>query len=165
MQYVFENLNNETRAIMLEEIELDLREDKFFELRSMNPYGIDKYPKILKACVQNSNAETLAQLLPRSFFLATNSAGRKTMNNINEVVAYNDFNKYYTRAILRKAINNPGMDIQIYRARLSEQRRPESERLVGTTYSDKPFMQKIAKFISRSRNFIYTYKSIWVIKT
>jgi len=31
MKYHFENLDNETRAIMLEEIDLDLKEDKFFE--------------------------------------------------------------------------------------------------------------------------------------
>lgn len=150
MKYFFENLNEETRAIMLEEIDLDLATENFYEPRSMNDYGIDKYPDILKTCVLKGDANILASLLPRNFFLATNRAGHKTMKNINEVVAYNDFNKYYTRAILRKGISNPYMDIQIYRAKESKEKRIESERLVGTVYQDKLFMQKMLNLFRQS---------------
>ena len=123
MHYNFLNLDEKIREIMIDEVNQDLSNNNFYESRSMNEFGLTTYPNILKTHFKTGDVNSLAAALSSNMFLSTDSAGRKTRYNINKVVAYNDFNKYYVRAILRLATEDKYLGVEIYRAKYSSKPR------------------------------------------
>jgi len=63
VSFNFENLDEEIRKLMLEELELDLRNKSLYLSRRLNHLGQLEYPAILKTSLQNGNCETLSTAL------------------------------------------------------------------------------------------------------
>lgn len=55
---------------------------------------------------------------------------------MNEIVAFNNFNRYYIRALLSRANDETGI-LQVYRTKQSKTERNESKSNVGKVYSNK----------------------------
>lgn len=116
--YYFPDLDEQTRLIMISELESDLKTGLFYEPKSLTSTGMFKYKRLLKECFSTGTLETLQQKLSQSDFREKDNRGRKTPSNIQETLTFNDFNRYYIRAMLIRALNE-NRKLFVYRAKQS----------------------------------------------
>lgn len=140
MGFNFEELDDEIRKLMLEEIELDIQNKKLFLSPRLNHHGQSEYPALLKKAVGDGNEEKLANNLNVENYWEEKEP-RRTKNgvkyynipyNANSVLAEGEFNRFYIRAICIKAIADD-LQIEIYRAKEVQNPRSESGRIIGQT--------------------------------
>lgn len=131
--YKFPELDSAVRSYMLEELELDIRVGLFYESVYLQQAFIPAYQQVLYSGFKNGDVNTIINALG-SYFFKREVNNRKTPVNIATTLAFNDFNRYYMRAILKKAINE-SKNVCIYRAKESGNQRSESGMLIGRCYS------------------------------
>lgn len=69
--YYFPNLDEQTRLIMISELESDLKTGLFYEPKSLTTTSMFKYKRLLKECFSTGTHETLQQKLSQSDFRET----------------------------------------------------------------------------------------------
>ena len=134
--YHFPDLDEQTRLNMLSELEFDILTGLFYEPVSMTASGMMSYKRLLKECFEKSTPETLQQKLTSSFFRETDRNGRKIPSNFREMVAFSDFNRYYVRALLLRALSED-KKLCVYRAKQVMHERKQSHLAVNKVYFDK----------------------------
>lgn len=134
--YYFPDLDEQTRLNMISEFEFDIRTGLFYEPLSMTASGMMTYKRLLKECLENGNPETLQKKLTSSFFRETDRNGRKIPSNIREMVSFSDFNRYYVRALLLRALSE-NKKLCVYRAKQVMNERKGSRLAVNKVYFDK----------------------------
>lgn len=135
MTYNFYYLTNEIRNLMVEELEKDLADGNHYLSKNFNSLGDEKCFEIAKNEILNGDEDSFANsLTDNSCFDEKNREGRTVPKNAAELYAHNEFNRFYMRAIARKAIND-SKDLIVYRAKESSSPRSESEVLLGKIIS------------------------------
>ena len=130
--YYFPNLDNTTRLIMIAELERDLNKANeagklnrlttlpnekglFYIPKSIKPDFVCAYKRILRNAFERGDVESLMRNLISNFFKDKDKNGKKIPSNIREMVAFSDFNRYYIRAILVRAIEeNKPVIVMLY---------------------------------------------------
>ncbi len=148
--YYFPDLDEKTRQCMISELELDMAKGLFYAPLSMTSSYLLSYRRLLKDCCQNGTPETLQKKLTPAFFRQKDMNGRKISANISQMVAFSDFNRYYMRAMLLRAIRE-NKKLFIYRAKQSENERKESCASFNKVYSDKMQMQQMLELFRDHR--------------
>ena len=131
----FLDLDQETRQLMLEELELDLERNSLYPSKRFNAVGIAIYPDILRAAITSGTESTLASELRASDAFAEFELRKgkpvKVAVTAATTFAEGEFNRYYCRAICRKAVARGNNSVEIYRARESASPRSSSQELLG----------------------------------
>ena len=157
--YYFPNLDNTTRLIMIAELERDLngvnenskpnrltalpnQKGLFYIPKSIKPDFVCAYKRILRNAFERGDVESLMRNLIPNFFKEKDKNGKKIPSNIREMVAFSDFNRYYIRAILVRAIEE-NKAVTVYRAKQSINERQESRACLSNTYFDKITLQRM----------------------
>jgi len=140
--YYFPDLDETTRLLMLEELELDINNGLFYEPVTMQKSIIPVYKRVLKSTFSKGNVETLRTGFTMSMFKPKDKKGRKITPSIKEMVAFSDFNRYYIRALLVRAISE-GKSLAVYRAKQTVNERMESKLSIGKIYSGKTQLQQL----------------------
>src|SRR5919109_3382002 len=144
MALYFENLDDRTRQLMLDEMEYDIEHHQLHISPFLSRPGQRDYETLLREALQNGNDETLAQSLRehrrilRTLPRRNPSGGYSiaaTAENAAQVLAESEFNRYYIRALARRAIEEGIDELVVYRAKPVANPRPESEARVETTLS------------------------------
>lgn len=159
--YYFPNLDEQTRLNMIAELELDIKTGMFYEPLSMTDYGLMNYKRVLRICFEKGNVETLVKSLITDFFKHKNSKGHKIPSNINEMTAFNDFNRYYIRALLLRAISENRI-LYIYRAKKVKNERKQSETVINNVYFDERQMRNMLSLFRDYRK-LFALKSQHVL--
>jgi hypothetical protein len=68
---------------------------------------------------------------------------RELHENAAEVLSESEFNRYYIRALARRAIEDGIAELVVYRAKQVNSPRPESEALVETTISPEDLLEDL----------------------
>lgn len=144
--YYFPNLDTKTRSIMMNELDCDFKNGLFYEPSSIKPEYINSYKLILRKYFEIGHVEGLEKALTPSFFNTKDKNGRKIPSNIAQTIAFSDFNRYYVKAILIRAINE-NKKVCIYRAKESLNKRSESENLINKCYFEKQTLEQMLKVI------------------
>lgn len=131
--YHFPNLDDKTCSIMISELERDIKNGLFYEPSSMKPEYIASYKLLLRKYFEIGHVEGLEKALTSSFFKVKDKNGRKVSSNIAKMIAFSDFNRYYVRAILVKAIEE-NKSVCIYRAKQAINERTESKKMVTQSF-------------------------------
>lgn len=131
----------ETRTHMLEEIERDIGDGELYLSQRLDDEGRNKYPDLLKESVTSHDDEWLSsQIRQNGLLKATEQkkgrggVGMTTARvpvTAAETLAQGEFNRFYIRGLCVRAIAE-GKKLEVYRARLSSNPRPESEAMIGT---------------------------------
>jgi hypothetical protein len=107
---------------------------------------------LLREAIQHGDDETLAASLRERRRIARTAHRRKPEggysivtipNNAAETLAQDAFNRYYIRAICRRAIEEGFDQVVIYRARSVDQPRSTSEALVETTVDPAALLEDL----------------------
>lgn len=122
--YQFLELDDEVRGFMQEEIHRDLTEfGRLYESKSLTPTGNADYALLMQEAAKFHDEVWLADRL--------NEAGRVNIEPEGAALrlARTEFNRYYIRAVCRRAEAHDATTVVPYRARLSSSRRSTSEEL------------------------------------
>jgi hypothetical protein len=136
----YKNLDAETRKYMLEEIEIDVKNNTIYRSSWLTDTGSRNWPELLSAAAKSGNDDSLASELRKSGQIREKAERKKPKGG--GMVTYSvpstapdtmagEFNMYYLRALCRRAIANNIPHLIIYRARESDEPRPESEAMIG----------------------------------
>jgi hypothetical protein len=149
MALYFENLDDRTRQLMLDEMDYDIAHNELHISPFLSGQGQRDYANLLREALQSGNDETLAQDLRAHRRLIKTLPRRKpkggfaiaaTPENAAEVLSESEFNRYYIRALARRAIEDGISELVVYRAKQVNSPRPESEALIETTLSPQDLL-------------------------
>lgn len=155
--YNFPNFDNDTRFIMVSELVRDIENGLFYEPSSLKSSYITRYKELLRKCFEYGTVEGLERTLVSSLFKDKNKSGRKISSNITTLLAFSDFNRYYMRAILVRAIDE-NKSVCVYRAKQSLNERQESKIVITQCYFDKSMLAQMLKIL-RDYKVLFTLKN------
>lgn len=152
MSLYFHHLDERTRRLMLEEVEYDLAHNQLHISPFLSGQGQQDYVNLLREAIRTGNDETLAQSLGVHRRINRSIPRRKpkggftvvaTPVNAATVLAEGEFNRFYMRALARRAIEDGISDLVIYRAKSVQRPRVQSETLVETTISAQALLDDL----------------------
>lgn len=150
-KFNFKDLDDQVRALMVEEIQSDIAEDKLYLSSRLNAFGVSNYPDYLLQAAREGDEETLEVLLDINtcFNPSDYSKGKpsKMPKNSSKLICQSEFNRFYIRAICRKSILDNKEFVIVYRARESSWSRPESEAKIGVRLSAKELLDDLINSI------------------
>ena len=138
----FENLDNTTRAAMLEAIEEAERSNNIYYSARFNEDGNRQWLPLLKQAAQEYNEHWLAYQLEASGLMkgfegAHKPTGGYTIKHVphtaSETMAEGQFNRFYILGLCKRARAEGVSHLIIYRAKERSEHRPESQSLIGTS--------------------------------
>src|ERR1044072_1856616 len=150
-KFNFQNLDEETRKLMLEEIEDDIRQQKLYLSDRLNITGQENYQNYLLLSVTSGDEATFEKLLDiNTHFNPTYLRLGKPVrmpSNASALLCQSEFNRYYIRALCLKAVSGNIENVQIYRARDSSWARPESEAKIGSFISAADLLEDLRESV------------------
>lgn len=137
----YEDLDAETRRFMVEEIEMDARDDKLYLSPWLSQTGQGDWSEILIEAARTGTDDTLANSI-RERGRLNRTAQRRKPNGLGYTtytipqtapmtMAEGEFNRFYVRALCRRAIDQGLPRLQVYRAKSVAAPRPDSEYKIG----------------------------------
>ena len=152
MALYLENLDERTRQLMLEEMQYDIDNHQLHISPFLSGQGQRDYENLLRDALQSGTDETLAQNLRehrrilRTLPRRNPSGGYSitaTAENAAQVLAESEFNRYYIRALARRAIEDGIPELVIYRAKPVANPRPESEARIETAVPAQELLEDL----------------------
>ena len=129
--YTFRELDNETRQLMLDELEQDVAEHghPYRGTGTLTEAGLNKYAGLLTDALTKGNEGSLVAALNGPGLVASpvSDAARR--------LGWTEFNRYYIRGICRRAAAHGVTAVHVYRARVSMAKRTKSEELDNQSLS------------------------------
>jgi hypothetical protein len=142
MPLQYENLDPATRRHAIAELDGDLAGGAFHASDRLRPTAIADYQRLLRDAIRYYDdlwLEERASDLLVDFEPRTTRSGAQTTAKVPEMaarmLAEGDFNRYYMRGVALRAIDEDRQVVEVYRARLSLEPRPESAELEGSRLS------------------------------
>lgn len=160
--FTWPDLNERVRQLMVEEIDADAKADRLYLSSKLSALGRQDYPEHLREAARTGTDAMLAtrlrqpgQLNPRQ---APQQRGRtmsvpKKRVNAEEELAEGEFNRFYIRALCRYALETDREVVRVYRAKVVEEPRPESEAMIGTEISARALLDDLRENIGRDTRF------------
>jgi hypothetical protein len=141
MSFVYMNLDAQTRALMVAEIDRDIAANQIYISDNLNPQGITLFASLLRTAAVNGTDASLASAIrpllnshakPRK--LKSGGLSKPPMMRIDahEMLAEGEFNRFYIRALCLRAIQSGVASVEVYRAKPVENPRSESISKIGT---------------------------------
>ncbi|MDP3258498.1 hypothetical protein [Bosea sp. (in: a-proteobacteria)] len=136
----YEDLDDETRRFMVEEIEMDTASDKIYRSSYLGQRAQGNWPDYIReAALSGSDVSLASQLrapgmlnqMTQRMLATGRTITAKVPHNAAEVLAESEFNRYYARGLSRRAIEAGVARLQVYRAKAVMSPRQESERMIG----------------------------------
>ena len=136
---------------MLEELKIDIAAQALYISERLTTSGKAKYPELLRLAMEMGNDTSLVTALNNGLFNPTYLRKKpkggysevKMPVNAPETLAEGEFNRFYIRALCRRAIEEGHGVLKIYRAKPVHNPRPESEILIGQTVDAHKLLQDL----------------------
>lgn len=161
--YYFPDLDESTRLLMINELERDLELGLFYEPVSMQKSFIPTYKRILKVTFENGTVESLQNRISRNFFKEKDKSGKKIPENIKYFVAFSDFNRYYIRALLIRAVEYK-KTLVVYRAKQVINERVESKRTINKVYQGEMQLKQLLSVVRDYKILFNSNVSLDILK-
>ncbi len=136
---------------MLEELDYDLARQQIHISPYLSGQGVHDFTELLREAITNGSEVTLKQALDQKRRI-TRAAPRKMADgfqivsvpsNAAEMIADDAFNRYYIRALGRRALADGIEHLVVYRARSVQTPRPQSEALVETAVDPAALLEDL----------------------
>jgi len=148
MGFQFEQLDSLIRALMMEEIDRDSVHGDLYDSRLLTPLGRASFRELLRVSARAHDADFLADgmasgenFIEKETIIRADASCERRVNFVNAArrLAEGEFNRYYMRAVCRRAME-VGTDVQVYRARESARHRTNSDSLSGHIYDARSLL-------------------------
>jgi hypothetical protein len=146
------NLDERTRELMLEEVEYDVARNQLHISPFLSGQGQRDYPSLLREAIEHGDAESLAESLRGHRRIARTLHRRKPTGGYTivtvpktaaQTLAESEFNRYYIRALCRRALAEGVKELIVYRAKPVANPRPESEALLETAVDPAALLEDL----------------------
>jgi lysyl-tRNA synthetase class 2 len=147
------NLDSRTRDLMLKEIEVDASSERgLFVSNRLSESGRRDYQSLLEEAIKSYDHKWLADSLRANGRMKMEEEKRKpkggyTMAKIPvtapDTLAEGEFNRFYMRALCRRAIEDGISELIVYRAKETKNPRSESERKVNTRVAPDKLLEDL----------------------
>lgn len=140
MSLDLKSLDETVRKLMLEEIELDNKNNTLYISQRLNEKGKKTYLELLKESANSGNDSILAYRLLNDSCMAEKELRKKKNGgfsevsvpyNANETLAEGEFNRFYMRALCLRVIKDGKGKLKVYRAKQVNNARQESMNKIG----------------------------------
>src|SRR5262245_22417833 len=135
MPWNLRNFDAETQKLMLEEMQLDIREQHLLWSPRLSNAGTSAYPNLLETAIKAGKPEALIDALKHPGYMNEyeDKGGKQVRvpKHAAEVLGEGEFNRYYMRAICRQSLQLGKQEVRIYRGKEVEKPSPESEKKLG----------------------------------
>jgi hypothetical protein len=144
MSFNFQNLDEKTRQLMVEEVETARATGNLYFSKRFNDLGNARWPDLLREAAAAHTEHWLAYMIEAGGLMKgvevsrTRSGGYTTKhvpNTAAETLAEGQFNRFYIIGVCRRAIAEGKNQVIVYRAKERTEHRPESEALIGKAMS------------------------------
>jgi hypothetical protein len=142
MSLYYPHLDERTRRLMIDEMDYDIANNQLHISPFLSGQGQRDYPNLLREALRSGTDESLAQSLQEHRRIIRALPRRRKGRpgylvvsaplNAAEVLAESEFNRFYIRALARRAIEDGIAELVVYRAKAVNRPRPESEALIET---------------------------------
>jgi hypothetical protein len=148
----YANLDERTRALMLEEVDRDIADGSLVHSPRLNARGKACYAALLREAVQLHDDRWLAERLERDGCLKQRETRHHPKAGVLDVavpvtaavtIADGEFNAFYIRAICRRASEEGIAAVLVYRGRRVAEPRPESTAKVGAMVLAEKLLQDL----------------------
>ena len=152
MSLLLPHLDQRTRDLMLEEVDYDTERQQLHISPYLSGQGQHDYEQLLRQAIENGDETTLAAQLAERRRIARTAHRRKPGGGYNivtvpqnaaEMIAESEFNRYYIRALCRRALQDGIEQLVVYRAKPVREPRPESEDLVESTVDPQALLDDL----------------------
>jgi len=135
MALQYTDLDEGTRRLMLEELELDIKEGRLYLSPRLSSKGAAEYPALLRSAIERGNDASLAQELRSGGRLNAPEQRKRPKGGhttaavpvtAQDTLAEGEFNRFYARALCRRAQNEGDRELKVHRAKPVEN--PRSSR-------------------------------------
>ncbi|HGG8857473.1 TPA: hypothetical protein ACTYSE_000689 [Enterobacter roggenkampii] len=146
------DLDQQTRIHMAEEIQFDKDHNNFYLSNYLSPEGKAQWPALLEESVQHDdhwleseiiNRRLLAEFYPKRKPNSMEMTQARVPRTAAQTLAEGEFNRLYARGLCARVISEGGHTVEAYRARHSENPRPESERIIGHKFIPQDIIQDL----------------------
>jgi hypothetical protein len=147
-----ENLDEATRHLMLEELDLDISEGRLYISPRLTTLGREQYPILLRQAFTGHDDPWLANSLSMGGMIKSEEQRRKPTGGYTIVkvpvtapltLAEGEFNRFYCRAVCRRALESGVGQVEIYRAKEVDKPRPASEAKIGARVSAQELLNDL----------------------
>jgi hypothetical protein len=139
MPLQYQNLDPTTRRYAIAEFDHDIATGALHVSERLRPEAVAQYQRLLNEAIRYYDdrwlEEHASDLLVESESRRTRDGGTTTAKvpqMAARLLAEGDFNRYYMRGVALRAIEEGRQVLEVYRARLSLEPRPESAALEGS---------------------------------
>ena len=152
MSLYLPDLDERTRALMLEEVDYDTARQQLHISPYLSGQGQHDYESLLREAIESGDEATLAARLREHRRIARTGHRRKpdggytivtVPHNAAETIAESEFNRYYIRALCLRALEDGIKELVVYRAKAARDPRPESEELLEGTVDPAALLQDL----------------------
>ena len=149
----YEKLDAETRSLMIEEINMDIKDNSMYFSNYLNQQGVQLWPSITLNAAKSGTDDSLSQEISDQGLLKDQVERRKPTGGITmakvpytapTTLAEAQFNMYYMRALARRAVAN-NTQLVVYRGKEVAYARPESEQLIGTNFDPQVLLDELRR--------------------
>jgi hypothetical protein len=146
------HLDEQTRTLMEQELEYDLARNQLHISPYLSGQGIHDFAELLREAIEEGDATTLADALSQMRRIDRTAHRRlpdggynivTVPSNAAETIADDAFNRYYIRAICRRALAEGLDEVIVYRAKSVSAPRPRSEELVETAVNAADLLEDL----------------------
>lgn len=139
MSFSLKHLDSRTRALMLDELVVDLAADTLYRGKYLNDDGWQAWPGLLQEALSTGSEVSLANAIsPQQYWLATyprrTPSGGYTQARVPQTapttLAEGEFVRFYLRGVCQVAIAD-GRSLQVVRMKAVADPRPESQAAIG----------------------------------
>ena len=156
MALSLDNLDDQTRKLMLEEIDSDITNRALYLSPRLTAVGERDYPGLLRTAAESHNDEWLAAELRRNGRIALTEQRQKPKGGFTEAkvpvtaadtLAEGEFNRFYIRGLCKRAIASGITNLVIYRAKQVATPRPDSDLKIGTKINAQALLNDLRSSI------------------
>lgn len=153
------DLNPEIRGLMVQEMDHDLAGQNIYLSSRLNAQGRDVWYQLLKEASANHSDDWLANEIVRQRLLNPYDLrqGKQIAmrQDAHQMLAEGEFNRFFMRGICLKAIQLGAPAVVGYRARASQNPRPESQAIIGKKFEPREFLERLRSAIGTDTPFGY----------
>ncbi|NOW95818.1 hypothetical protein [Mucilaginibacter sp. SG564] len=150
MALTYASLDETTRQYMLTEFQSDIDNNNCFLSKRFNDFGNTFYVEKMPDHILNGNDDSLAEELKNNDCFKSHEERKagagvtmvKVPITASVTFAEGEFNRFYIRGLCLRALEE-NMRLEVYRARISSNPRPESEELIGSHVDPNALLQDL----------------------
>ena len=151
----YRNLNDATRRYMLEEVDMDLSENRLYLSNRLTSIGKERYPSLLRDAVAEHSDDWLSRELVQRGLMATMETktvrGKIVQARVPVTapvtLAEGEFNRFYLRGLCRLSIDGDLGGLEVYRGKAVANPRTASTQLIGQRFGAVTLLSDLRQHI------------------